>query len=46
MDSIPGWGPLPGGGNGNPLKVFLPQNTMGTGDRWATSVGSQGACHD
>ena len=29
MDSIPGLGRYPGGGNGNPLPVFLPEKFHG-----------------
>ena len=28
-DSVPGWGRCPGGGNGNPLTVFLPGESRG-----------------
>ena len=35
VGSIPGWGRSPGGGNGNPLQYYLPENPM---DREAWQV--------
>ena len=35
VGSIPGWGRYPGGGNGNPLQYYLPENPM---DREAWQV--------
>ena len=39
MDSIPGWGRSPGGGNGKPLQYSCPQNSMDRGASWATVNG-------
>ena len=36
MDSIPGWGRSPGGGNGNPLQYSCLENPMDRGAWWAT----------
>ena len=36
MDSIPGWGRSPGGGNGNPLQCSCLENPMDRGVWWAT----------
>ena len=39
MDSIPGSGRSPGGGNGNPLQSPCLENSMGRGAWWATVHG-------
>ena len=36
MDSIPGLGRFPGGGNGNPLQYSCLKNPMDRGAWWAT----------
>ena len=32
--SVPGWGRSPGGGHGNLLQYFCPENPMGRGSWW------------
>ena len=39
MESIPGWGRSPGGGNGNPLQYSCLENPMDRGAWWATVHG-------
>ena len=39
MDSIPGSGRSPGGGNGNPLQYSCLENPMGRGAWWAIVCG-------
>ena len=39
MDSIPGLGITPGGGNGNPLQYSYLENPTGRGAWWATVHG-------
>ena len=36
VDSIPGWGRSPGGGNGNPLQYYCLENPLDRGAWWAT----------
>ena len=39
MGLIPGWGRLPGEGNGNPLQFSCLGNPVDRGGRWATFHG-------
>ena len=40
MGLIPGLGRCPGGGHGNPLQYFYPENSMDRGASWATVHGA------
>ena len=46
VDSIPGSGRSPGGGDGNPLQFSCLENSMGRGAWWATVHGLQRVKHD